>query len=159
MVEVGEQAPDFTLPDDSGTEVSLRDLRGRPVVLYFYPKDDTPGCTRQACGVRDAWRAFSDAGAVVLGVSPDSVESHRAFREKYGLPFRLLADPDRTVIDQYGLWGTTPFKGREFVGVIRSTVLVDPEGRIAEFWHRVAPDEHADLVLTALDRLVRSEPA
>ncbi len=157
MVEVGEQAPDFTLPDDSGTEVSLRDLRGRPVVLYFYPADDTPGCTRQACGVRDAWQAFSEAGAVVLGVSPDTVESHRAFREKYGLPFRLLADPGRTVIDRYDLWGTTVFKGQEYVGVVRSTVLVDPAGRVAEFWHRVAPDEHADLVLEALARLPRSE--
>lgn len=159
MVEVGEQAPDFTLPDDSGTEVSLRDLRGRPVVLYFYPADDTPGCTRQACGVRDAWQEFSDAGAVVLGVSPDSVESHRAFREKYGLPFRLLADPGRTVIDRYDLWGTTVFKGKEYVGVLRSTVLVDPAGRVAEFWHRVAPDEHADLVLEALGRLPRAETA
>lgn len=159
MVEVGEQAPDFTLPDDSGTEVSLRDLRGRPVVLYFYPADDTPGCTRQACGVRDAWQAFADAGAVVLGVSPDSVESHRAFREKYSLPFRLLADPGRTVIDRYDLWGTTVFKGREYVGVVRSTVLVEPAGRVAELWHRVAPDEHADLVLEALGRLARSETA
>ncbi len=157
MVEVGEQAPDFTLPDDSGTEVSLRDLRGRPVVLYFYPADDTPGCTRQACGVRDAWQAFSEAGAVVLGVSPDTVESHRAFREKYGLPFRLLADPGRTVIDRYDLWGTTVFKGQEYFGVVRSTVLVDPAGRVAEFWHRVAPDEHADLVLEALARLPHSE--
>ncbi|MGH3443709.1 MAG: thioredoxin-dependent thiol peroxidase [Nitriliruptorales bacterium] len=149
-VEVGQEAPDFSLQDAEGKDVALSDLRGRPVILYFYPKDDTPGCTTQACDIRDAWGEFEDAGATVLGVSPDPVESHARFRDKYGLPFTLLADPDREAIDTYGVWGRKTYGGREYDTVIRSTVLVDREGSIAQVWPDVKASDHADLVLEAL---------
>lgn len=148
-VEKGQPAPDFTLPDADGKDVSLADLRGRPVVIYFYPKDDTPGCTRQACDIRDAWARFEEAGIAVLGISPDTVESHARFRDKYGLPHTLLADPDAEVIRRYGAWGTKHMYGREFEGALRSTVLVAPDGTVAEVWPKVKPDEHAEQVLEA----------
>jgi thioredoxin-dependent peroxiredoxin len=129
MLEVGQPAPSFTLPDQDGEEVSLDSLRGAPVVIYFYPKDDTPGCTTQACAIRDQWAEFEEAGAVVLGVSPDDVDSHAKFAGKYDLPHRLLADPDRDMIQAYGAWGLKKMYGKEYEGVIRSTVLVDPDGR------------------------------
>lgn len=153
MVEVREPAPEFTLPDADGREVSLSGLRGQPVVIYFYPRDDTPGCTKQACGIRDAWSEFTDAGAVVLGISPDDVGSHARFREKYDLPHTLLADPDGDVIRAYGAWGKRKKYGREFEGVIRSTVLVDGQGSVAAHWPKVRPKEHADQVLAALSDL------
>lgn len=133
--------------------IELSSLRGTPVVVYFYPKDDTPGCTAQACGIRDHWGEFEDEGAVVLGVSPDDVESHRRFREKHDLPHTLLADPDREAIDAYGAWGTKKMYGKEYEGVIRSTVLVDREGNVAAYWPKVRPKEHADQVLEAIREL------
>jgi thioredoxin-dependent peroxiredoxin len=150
MLEPDQQAPDFTLPDQDGHEVTLSSLRGRPVVVYFYPKDDTPGCTTQACGIRDQWAEFEQAGAVVLGISPDDTASHARFREKYDLPHTLLADPEKRVMEPWGAWGTKNMYGRETVGVIRSTVLVDGEGRVAKVWKRVQTKQHADQVLKAL---------
>lgn len=149
-IQVGEAAPDFALPDADGNTVRLSELRGRPVVVYFYPKDDTPGCTTQACGIRDHWAEFEEEGAAVLGISLDPVESHRRFRDKYDLPHMLLADPDREAIDAYDAWGTKEMYGREYEGVIRSTVLVDPEGDVAAYWPEVRPKEHADEVLEAI---------
>ncbi len=153
MLEVGQRAPQFTLQDQDGTEVSLQDLAGSPVVVYFYPKDDTPGCTTQACGIRDQWSEFEEAGAVVLGISPDDVDSHGRFAAKNDLPHRLLADPERTVIEEYGAWGTKSMYGKEYQGVIRSTVLVGPDGKVAEVWPKIQPKKHADAVLGAIRAL------
>lgn len=153
MIDVGEPAPSFTLPDQDGEQVALDDLRGRPVVLYFYPKDDTPGCTTQACGIRDEWAEFEATGAAVFGISPDDVDSHARFAAKYDLPHRLLADPDRQMIDAYDAWGTKKMYGKQFEGVIRSTVLVDREGNVAAVWPKVKPKEHADQVLAAIAEL------
>jgi thioredoxin-dependent peroxiredoxin len=150
MLEPGQQAPDFTLPDQDGEDVTLSALRGSPVVVYFYPKDDTPGCTTQACGIRDQWSEFEEAGAVVLGISPDGVDSHAAFRAKHDLPHTLLADPDKRVMEPWGAWGTKNMYGKETVGVIRSTVLVDADGEVAKVWKRVQTKKHADQVLRAL---------
>lgn len=158
MLEVGEEAPDFTLPDADGNEVSLAGLRGQPVVIYFYPWDDTPGCTTQACGIRDSWGEFADAGAEVLGISPNDVESHAKFREKYDLPHTLLADPDKQVISAYEAWGLRKAYGKEFEGVYRSTYLVDENGRIAAVWPKVKPDEHADQVIEAIRNLEPNQP-
>jgi peroxiredoxin Q/BCP len=153
VVETGQPAPTFSLPDQDGTEVSLEDLAGSPVVLYFYPKDDTPGCTTQACGIRDQWQEFEAAGAVVLAVSPDDVDSHARFAAKHDLPHRLLADPDRVAIDAYGAWGTKKMYGREYEGVIRSTVLIDRDGTVAAVWPKIQPKPHADKVLKAIAEL------
>jgi peroxiredoxin Q/BCP len=150
MVEEGAAAPDFTLVSDEGREVSLASLRGSPVVLYFYPRDDTPGCTAQACGIRDAWGEFEKRGAVVLGVSPDSEGSHVKFKEKYGLPFTLLADEDHSVAEAYGVWGERQMAGRRYMGVERSTFVIDADGNVAKIMRRVKPDTHADDVLAAL---------
>lgn len=153
MLNVGDPAPTFTLPDQDGNEVSLADLVGRPVVIYFYPRDDTPGCTTQACGIRDQWSEFEQAGAVVLGISPDTVASHAQFAGKHDLPHRLLADPDKEVIRNYGAWGTKSMYGKKYDGVVRSTVLVDPQGAVAAVWPKVQPRKHADQVLDALRQL------
>ena len=150
MVEIGQMAPTFTLQDQDGDAVALEDLRGAPVVVYFYPKDDTPGCTTQACGIRDQWAGFEAAGATVLGISPDSVASHAKFAAKYDLPHRLLADPDHEAIDAYGAWGAKKFMGKEYDGVIRSTVLVGPDGTVARVWPKVSPKTHPDEVLGAI---------
>lgn len=150
MIEEGTEAPDFELTADDGSTVRLSDLRGKPVVLYFYPKDDTPGCTAQACGIRDTYEDFEQQGAVVLGVSPDDESSHVKFKQKYGLPFTLLADPEHEVADQYGVWGERKYMGKTYWGVERSTFLIDQEGRIAKIMRRVKPDTHADQVLAAL---------
>lgn len=150
MVSEGEPAPDFTLTSDAGERVRLSDFHGKPVVLYFYPKDDTPGCTAQACGIRDAYGEFERAGAVVLGVSPDDVTSHVKFRDKYGLPFTLLADPEHEVAEQYGVWGEKRYMGRTYLGVSRTTFLVAPDGTVAQVMHDVKPDAHAADVLAAL---------
>jgi peroxiredoxin Q/BCP len=150
VVSEGEQAPDFTLATDADERVSLSDFRGKPVVLYFYPKDDTPGCTAQACGIRDSYADFERAGAVVLGVSPDDVKKHVKFKEKYGLPFTLLADPEHEVAERYGVWGEKRYMGRTYLGVSRTTFLVAPDGTVAKVMPNVKPDTHADDVLAAL---------
>ena len=150
MVEEGQEAPDFELTSDEGERVKLSQFRGQPVVLYFYPRDDTPGCTTQACGIRDNYDDFEERGAVVLGVSPDEESSHVKFKQKYGLPFTLLADPEHTVSEQYGVWGERKYMGRTYMGVERSTFLIDPEGRIARVMRKVKPDTHVEQVLQAL---------
>lgn len=150
MVSEGDQAPDFTATTDAGERVSLSDFRGRPVVLYFYPRDDTPGCTTQACGIRDAYTEFERAGAVVLGVSPDSEKKHVKFKEKYNLPFTLLADPEHEVAERYGTWGEKRYMGKTYWGVSRATFLIAPDGTVAKVWPKVKPDTHADDVLAAL---------
>jgi peroxiredoxin Q/BCP len=150
VVEEGKPAPDFELTSDSGETVKLSDLRGRPVVLYFYPKDDTPGCTAQACGIRDAWGEFERAGAVVLGVSPDDERSHVKFKQKYELPFPLLADTEPATAEQYGVWKEKSYAGRTYMGVERSTFVIDEQGTVVREMRRVKPDTHADDVLAAL---------
>ena len=150
MVEEGKAAPDFELPSDGGETVRLSDLRGKTVVLYFYPKVDTPGCAVQACGIRDAWGEFERAGAVVLGVSPDDAASHVRFKEKYGLPFTLLADTDHRTAEEYGVWVEKNNYGKRYWGVERSTFVIDPDGYVAKAMRRVKPDTHADEVLAAL---------
>ena len=150
MVEEGRPAPDFELTSDAGERVKLSDFRGKPVVLYFYPKDDTPGCTTQACGIRDAYGEFQDKGAVVLGVSPDGEADHVKFRDKYELPFTLLADPEHRVSEDYGVWKERTAYGKTFMGIERSTFLIDSEGNVAKVMRKVKPDTHADDVLAAL---------
>jgi thioredoxin-dependent peroxiredoxin len=150
VVTEGEPAPDFALTSDTGETVSLSDFRGKPVVLFFYPKDDTPGCTAQACGIRDAYADFERAGAVVLGVSPDSVRRHVKFKEKYGLPFTLLADPEHEVAERYGVWGEKRYMGRTYIGIKRSTFVISPNGVVARAMLKVRPDTHADDVLGLL---------
>jgi peroxiredoxin Q/BCP len=151
VIEEGQPAPTFTLPSDTGEDVSLESFRGKPVVLYFFPKDDTPGCTAQACGIRDAWGELERAGAVVLGASPDSPKSHAKFREKYSLPFTLLADEEHEVADAYGTWVLKKYMGKEYMGVERSTFVIDAGGDVKKVMRRVKPDEHADDVLAALE--------
>jgi peroxiredoxin Q/BCP len=150
VVEEGKPAPDFELTSDSGESVKLSDLRGKPVVLYFYPKDDTPGCTTQACGIRDVYGELQRAGAVVLGVSPDDERSHVKFKEKYELPFTLLADTDHAVAEEYGVWGEKKYMGRTYMGVNRSTFVIDEAGNVKRVMHKVKPDTHADEVLETL---------
>ena len=146
----GEPAPDFTLTSDSGAAVTLSSLKGSPIVLYFYPKDDTPGCTTEACEFRDEYSRFRQHGAVVLGVSPDDEASHLRFKEKYSLPFTLLADPAHVAADAYGVWGEKTFAGKTYMGVERSTFVIDPDGNVGRIFRKVKPDEHADQVLDAL---------
>jgi peroxiredoxin Q/BCP len=150
VVSEGDPAPDFTAETDAGERVSLSDFRGAPVVLYFYPKDDTPGCTAQACGIRDAFASFERAGAVVLGISPDDVASHVKFKQKYELPFTLLADPEHEVAERYGTWGEKRYRGRTYLGVSRTTFVVAADGTVAKVMRNVKPDTHADDVLAAL---------
>ena len=150
MVEEGKVAPDFELKSDAGETVKLSDLRGKPVVLYFYPKDDTPGCTTQACAIRDAWNKFERAGAVVLGVSPDDESSHVRFKEKYELPFALLADTEHSTAEDYGVWKEKNYAGKTYMGVERSTFVIDADGNVAKELRNVKPDTHADDVLAAL---------
>ncbi len=150
MLEPGDPAPPFTLEDQDGREVALEDFRGRPVVVYFYPKDGSPGCTAQACDVRDRWSEFERAGAAVLGISPDDTDAHGRFAAEHELPQVLLADPDHRVLEAYGAWGEKNLYGRVTVGVIRSAVLVGPDGRIARRWRRIGARQHAERVLAAL---------
>lgn len=150
MVEEGKPAPDFELQSDADETVKLSDLRGKPVVLYFYPKDDTPGCTTQACGIRDAWGEFERAGAVVLGVSPDDERSHAKFKQKHELPFPLLADTEHAIAEEYGVWVEKNYAGKTYMGVERSTFVIDADGNVAKELRRVKPDTHADDVLAAL---------
>jgi peroxiredoxin Q/BCP len=153
MPQVGEPAPDFTLATDEGGELTLSALRGRPVVLYFYPKDDTTGCTEQACGFRDAFPRFEAGDAVILGVSPDSVKSHAKFRAKHDLPFTLLADEGHAVAERYGVWAEKSMYGRTYWGNLRTTFVVDRDGRVARVFERVKPAGHAAEVAAALDEL------
>ena len=139
MIEEGTPAPDFELPTDSGETIKLSALRGKPVVLYFYPKDDTPGCTTQACGIRDAYGEFERAGAVVLGISPDNEGSHVKFKNKYELPFTLLADTEHSVAEQYGVWAEKSFAGKKYMGVNRSTFVIDADGNVKRVLHDVKP--------------------
>jgi thioredoxin-dependent peroxiredoxin len=150
VLREGDPAPDFTLTSDRGEAVTLSSLRGRPVVLYFYPKDDTPGCTTQACGIRDAYGEFERAGAVVLGVSPDDESSHVEFRNKYELPFTLLADEDHAVAEEYGVWGEKKYMGKSYMGINRSTFVIDADGNVKKAMRDVKPATHADDVLAAL---------
>lgn len=150
MLQEGTLAPDFELTSDEGSTVRLSDLRGRPVVLYFYPRDDTPGCTKQACGFRDAYAEYEQRGAVVFGVSPDDVASHVKFKDKYGLPFTLLADPEHEVAERYGAWGERSFAGKKYMGIIRSTFVIDPEGRVARAMYGVNAERNPEEVLAAL---------
>jgi peroxiredoxin Q/BCP len=147
MVEVGAKVPDITLQDDNGQTVRLADLQGKPYILYFYPKDDTPGCTKEACSFRDNYAAFKQAGVEVYGVSVDSVASHAKFRDKYHLPFRLLADPDHKLADTVGAWGEKTFMGKTYMGVLRTTFVVGPDGTIQRVYPDVKPDEHAGEIL------------
>jgi peroxiredoxin Q/BCP len=152
MLDKGDLAPNFELPDQQGNRVRLSDLKGKPVVLYFYPKADTPGCTTQACGVRDHRADYDHAGAVVLGVSPDPVKKVKAFDDKYGLAFPLLADADHSVAEAYGVWGEKSMYGRKYMGVERTTFVIGADGVIQEVFRRVKPAQHDELVLGALGR-------
>ena len=149
-LQVGDPAPEFEAASDDGSTVRLRDLRGKKIVLYFYPKDDTPGCTKEACAFRDGISQLKAKGAVVLGVSIDSVASHQRFKEKYRLNFPLLSDPDRKIVEAYGVWKKKSLYGRTFLGIERTTFLIDDGGRIAKIFPRVKVDQHADEVLAAL---------
>lgn len=153
FIEEGKKAPAFSLKADDGTTVKLSDFKGKTVVLYFYPKDDTPGCTKEACGFRDSYEDLAGHGAVVLGVSPDKVESHVKFRDKYDLNFRLLADPDHKVAEAYGAWGEKNMYGKKTMGIKRSTYIIDGTGKVAKVWKAVKADGHATQVLAALEAL------
>lgn len=149
----GIPAPDFNLQDDTNTPRKLSSYRGKPVILYFYPKDDTPGCTTEACNFRDDYSAYEKAGVTILGVSPDSPNSHAKFKKKFQLPFPLLADEGHAVCDMYGVWGPKKFMGREYEGVLRTTFLIDAQGQIARVFENVRPAEHSNEVLEALRAL------
>jgi len=146
----GTTAPDFTLLDEAGTPHRLSDYRGRPLVLYFYPKDDTPGCTTEACSFRDGYNAYQQAGVTILGVSPDTPKKHANFKEKYHLPFTLLADEGHKICELYGVWGRKKFMGREYDGVFRTTFVIAPDGTIAKVFENVKPEGHSSEVLAAL---------
>jgi thioredoxin-dependent peroxiredoxin len=150
MIDPGDEAPDFELPDQDGRAVKLSDFRGEPVVVYFYPKADTPGCTTQACGVRDHRADYRDAGAVVLGISPDPVAKVKKFHEKHALDFPLLADEDHAVADSYGVWAEKSMYGKTYFGNERTTFIVDPDGKVVHVLRKVKPAEHDELVLRAL---------
>ena len=145
----GDQAPDFTAPNQQGQTVSLADFKGKEVILYFYPKDDTPGCTKEACSFRDGFLKFKKRGITILGVSPDSEKSHQKFTAKYKLPFTLLADTDHSIADAYGVYGEKKFMGRTYMGIHRTTFLIDEKGKIKKVFEKVKPDDHADEVLGA----------
>jgi thioredoxin-dependent peroxiredoxin len=149
-IPADQPAPEFALADETGTLRNLSDFRGRAVVLYFYPKDDTPGCTTEACNFRDDYHVYEENGVVILGVSPDDVKSHEKFKNKFTLPFSLLADHDHKVCDLYGVWGPKKMMGREYDGVIRTTFLIGPNGMILKVWEQVKPDGHSGQVLEAL---------
>ncbi len=147
MLQEGDKAPDFTLSDDTGKEVSLRTLKGKKVVLYFYPKDDTPGCTREACDFRDYYSKFAKENAVIYGVSRDNVESHQKFKKKYDLPFPLLVDSDTQLAEAYGAWGEKNMYGKKTMGIIRSTYVIDETGKIEKIYRNVKVDGHAEKIL------------
>lgn len=153
-ISANQPAPEFSLSDETGAVRSLSEFRGRPVVLYFYPKDDTPGCTTEACNFRDDYHVYAENGVVVLGVSPDTAKSHAKFKEKYHLPFPLLADEDHKVCDLYGVWGEKNFMGKAHMGVLRTTFLIGPDGTILKVFENVKPDGHSAEVLAALKESV-----
>ncbi len=149
MLEIGDIAPDFTLPTDGSGELTLSGIRGQQVVLYFYPKDDTSGCTKEACDFREKIQEFEKAGVVVFGLSPDSVQRHNKFKAKYDLPFSLIADEEKVALEAYGVWVEKSMYGRKYMGVERSTFLIDAEGRIKASWRKVKVPGHVDAVLSA----------
>jgi len=149
-LKADDKAPGFTALTHNGTKLSLADLKGKPVVLYFYPRDDTPGCTKEACGFRDAFSAFKEKGATILGVSTDTLKSHGKFAAKYHLPFELLVDEDKSIVQAYGVWGEKRFMGRKYQGTHRVTFLIGPDGKIKRVWPAVKPDQHAAEVLSAI---------
>ena len=149
-LEVGDAAPTFTVATSGSGKISLADYLGKNVILYFYPRDDTPGCTKEACAFRDGFADFKKKGAVIFGVSPDSVKSHDKFVEKFKLPFTLLADEDKKIVEAYGVWGEKSFMGKKYLGVFRVTFLIGPDGKIKKIWPTVKPEEHAAEVLAAL---------
>jgi peroxiredoxin Q/BCP len=149
-LQAGDPAPEFSADTNGGGHVSLADFRGKPVILYFYPKDDTPGCTKEACAFRDQFAGFQKKGAIVLGVSPDPVKAHDKFVEKFKLPFTLLADVDKKIVTAYGVWGEKTFMGRKYMGTHRVTFLIDSDGRIQKIWPLVKPDSHAAEILASL---------
>lgn len=151
MISENTTAPDFKLLDETGEPRALSDYLGKPVVLYFYPKDDTPGCTKEACSFRDDYSVYQDAGVIILGVSPDKPKSHAKFKAKYNLPFTLLADEDHKVCELYGVWGLKKFMGREYEGVLRTTFLIDEHGMVKKVFPNVKPDGHSSQVLAALN--------
>ena len=153
MLEIGRPAPHFTVKDAAGQEISLSDFLGKKVVLYFYPKDNTPGCTRQACAFRDAFQEFKDLGVQVIGISRDGVASHQRFAEKNALPFVLLSDPERLAIEAYGVWREKKNYGKVSMGVVRTTFLIDEQGRLEKIFEKVKPDTNAGEILTYLHRL------
>jgi thioredoxin-dependent peroxiredoxin len=153
MLEPGTPAPPFSLESDSGETVTLDSLKGRPAVIYFYPKDDTPGCTRQACSIRDSWSRFERIGVAVIGVSPQDQASHVRFKQKHDLPFPLLADTEHRMAEDYGVWVEKTNYGRTYMGIERSTFILDAEGRIAAIKRRVKPDEHTEWVLREVENL------
>jgi len=150
FLSVGDKAPRFATVDQDGRDISLADFKGRKVVLYFYPKDDTPGCTKEACSFRDAWAQFRRRKVAVLGVSVDDEKSHKKFAEKFSLPFTLLADPEKTIVRDYGVWGQKSMYGRKYMGTHRVTYLIDEKGTIAAVWPKVKPEGHAEEILKML---------
>jgi peroxiredoxin Q/BCP len=153
MLKAGSKAPPFSLRADDGGTVRLADLRGRTVVLYFYPKDDTPGCTKEACSFRDAWTDVQETSAVVFGVSPDDAASHQRFRAKFRLPFALLSDPDHAVAEAYGAWGEKSMYGKQYQGILRTTFVIDGTGTVRRVFEKVKPEGHAEEVLAAVREL------
>ena len=152
-ISINQLAPEFTLLDENEIQHTLSEYRGKPVVLYFYPKDDTPGCTKEACGFRDDYSAYEETSVVILGVSPDTPKSHLKFKNKYDLPFTLLADSDHKVCDLYEVWGRKKFMGREYDGVFRTTFLIDPQGFIKNVFENVKPANHSEQILAALAKI------
>jgi peroxiredoxin Q/BCP len=152
LLEVGDKAPAFEAKNQDGETVSLSHFKGKKLVLYFYPKDDTPGCTKEACSFRDGWSKFRKRGVAVLGVSTDDEKSHRKFADKFSLPFPLLADPENKIVTDYGVWGEKSMYGRKYMGTNRVTYLIDERGKIAAVWPKVKPDGHADEILAALGK-------
>jgi thioredoxin-dependent peroxiredoxin len=153
ILKTGDVAPDFTLADQNGKTHSLKDEKGKWVLIYFYPKDDTPGCTKQACAIRDNFPAFGKMNCAVFGISVDGEKSHKKFEEKYQLPFTLLADTEKKVVEAYGVWAPKKMMGREFLGTVRMSFLINPEGKIAKIYPKVKPEEHAEEVLEDLKKL------
>jgi len=152
VLEKGIKAPNFELEDSEGTVHKLSDYQGETIVVYFYPKDDTPGCTKEACSFRDSYKDFKDAGVTIIGISPDKVESHKKFKDKYALPFTLLADSDHEVCESYGVWGLKKSFGREYEGVYRTTFIIDPEGQVQRVFENVKPSDHSQEVLSELGK-------
>jgi peroxiredoxin Q/BCP len=150
MLEVGEKAPEFTAPADGGGKIKLTDLRGKKVILYFYPKDNTPGCTTEACDFRDNMASLTQQGVAVLGVSPDSVASHDKFKSKFDLPFPLISDPQHEIAEAYGVWREKSLYGRKFMGIVRSTFVIDEQGKIAEIYRKVRVKNHVDSLVEGL---------